>query len=419
MRLKVKVLLVSRSLPPTPTGSAVIVDNLSQAFTREEMVLAGKEPPGGLPRDRDPDLPAVVAAEGPRVWSIRGRGNHHLAILRAPLLVPRLVRLIRAEGCRAVIGVYPDAAYLFAAWAASRRTKTRFFPYFHNTYLECQRPGMLRSFARWLQPRVFRDATHVFTMSAGMSALYDRLYPGQFAHSPLVHSFNEPIPAFREPEVSAEPVLAFSGNVNASCLEAARRLFAAVGQMPGVRVQFFTGASERELVANGVWTANARRTCLPRPALPAALAACDVMLLPHGFSGGYHPVEYETIFPTKTIEYLISGRPILAHSPPGVFLTRFLREHDCALVVDEPDPAAVRVGLNRLFQDAHLRARLVRNSLKAAEQFHISRVGAHLRWELEMPLPEATGASWYGCSANGKLGGQVTRHTSTPDKMTI
>lgn len=385
MRLNEKVLLVCRSLPPTPTGSAVIVDNLSRAFTREEMILVGKEPPNGLPRDRDPALPAVVAVEGPRVWAIRGRGNHHLAILHAPLLIPRLVRLIRSEGCRAVIGVYPDAAFLFAAWAASRRTGTRFFPYFHNTYLECRRPGMLRAFARWLQPRVFRDAVHVFTMSAGMSALYDRLYPGQFAHSPLVHSFNEPIPAFREPEVSAEPVLAFSGNVNGSCLEAARRLFASVGQMPGVRVQFFTGASERELAANGVWTANARRTCLPRKELPKALSACDIMLLPHGFNGVFHPVEYETIFPTKTIEYLISGRPILAHSPPGVFLTRFLAEHDCALVVDKPDPVAVRAGLERLLRDGALRARLVRNALRAAEQFHISRVAARLREVVQNP----------------------------------
>lgn len=378
MRLKGKVLLVSWGLPPSPFGSSVIVDNLSRAFTREEMILAGKEPPGGLPRDRDPQLPPVVAVEGPRVWSVRGRGNHHLAILRAPLLVPRLVRLILAEGCRAVVGVYPDAAFLYAAWAASRRAGVRFFPYFHNTYLECQRPGPLRAFARWLQPRVFRDAAHVFTMSAGMSALYERLYPGRFVHSPLVHSFNEAIPAFREPVVGPEPVLAFCGNVNASCLEAARRLFAVAGQMPGVRVQFFTGASEAELVSRGVWTANARRSCLPRRDLVPALAECDVLLLPHGFGGGYHPVEYQTIFPTKTIEYLIAGRPILAHTPPGVFLTRFLREHDCALVVDEPDPAAVRDGLERLLRDGALRARLVRNALKVSEQFQITKVAAHL-----------------------------------------
>lgn len=380
-----KVLLVSRSLPPAPTGSAVIVYNLSQAFSRDEMVLAGKEPLGGLARNQDSEKPRVVAIQGAREWSIRGRGKHHFALLRAPLLVLRLVRLIRRENCRGVVAVYPDAAYLFASWAASRWTKVRFFPYFHNTFMECQRPGVLRLFARWLQPRVMRDAAHVFTMSAGMSALYDRLYPGQFAHSPLVHSFNEPIPAFREPMLGPNPVLAFSGNVNGSCLEAARRLFMVAGQMPGVRVRFITGASEDELAAFGVWTANAHRTCLPRQELLGALAGCDVMLLPHGFTGGYQPVEYETIFPTKTIEYLISGRPILAHSPPGVFLTRFLKQHDCALVVEEANPQAVGEGIRRLLNDAALRARLVRNALETARMFHISRVAAHFREILQMP----------------------------------
>jgi glycosyltransferase involved in cell wall biosynthesis len=116
----------------------------------------------------------------------------------------------------------------------------------------------------------------------------------------------------------------------------------------------------------------------------AALALCDVMLLPHGFTGPYHPVEYETIFPTKTIEYLISGRPILAHTPPGAFLTRFLRDHDCALVVDTPDHAAVLAAVQRLLTDAPLRARLVRNALKAAEQFQVKRVVAEFREVLKI-----------------------------------
>jgi len=374
-----RLLLVSWALPPEPAGSAIIVDNLSRAFTREEMLLAGKMPSTGLAPERDPDLPPIAAVQGPGTWSFAGRGLHQLALLRTPSLISRLVKLIRREHCEAVIAVYPDAAFLFAAWMAARSTQVRLYPYFHNTFLESRRTRSLRVFAAWLQPRVFRDAAHVFTMSAGMSALYDRLYPGQFPHSPLVHSFVEAIPPYREPVMNAEPVLAFSGNANPSCLEATRRLCAAIGEMPDVRLRFFTSASEAELVAAGVWTANAERTYLPRAKLIPALSACDVLLLPHGFTGSFHPIEYQTIFPTKTIEYLISGRPILAHTPPGVYLTQFLREWDCALVVDTPELAAVREALHRLLTEAPLRARLVRNALKAAEQFYLPRVAAHLR----------------------------------------
>lgn len=54
---------------------------------------------------------------------------------------------------------------------------------------------------------------------------------------------------------------------------------------------------------------------------------------------------------------------------------------------DEPDPAAVRDGLERLLRDGALRARLVRNALKTAGQFHICRVAGHLREVLQNGAP--------------------------------
>jgi len=375
-----RVLLVSRFLPPLATGSAVIVDNLSRAFARDEIVLAGKEPSDRLPHNRVPELPPVVAVEGPRVWSIRGRGARYLALLPAPWVARRLARLIRSERCQAVVGVYPDASYLYAAWAASRKTGTPFYPYLHNTYLDAQQSWVLRAFARWLQPRVFRDAAPVFVMSEGMLEFYRERYPNLRSASALVHSFAEPIPAFRIPPMRSRPVFAFSGNINPSCAEAARRLCQVVGSLPGAQLRFYTGQRQADLEQRGVWQPNATcRRRLDRPSLLRALAESDVLLLPHGFTGEFSPVEYQTIFPTKTIEYLISGRPILAHTPPGAFLTRFLKTHDCALVVEQPDPAAVAAAICSLREDTALRSRLVRNALLAARQFQVSRVAAHLR----------------------------------------
>ena len=64
---------------------------------------------------------------------------------------------------------------------------------------------------------------------------------------------------------------------------------------------------------------------ISRDEVLARLGQADVLFLPHGLTGSWAAEEYRTIFPTKTIEYLISGRPILAHTPPDRFLTRFSR----------------------------------------------------------------------------------------------
>ena len=82
----------------------------------------------------------------------------------------------------------------------------------------------------------------------------------------------------------------------------------------------------------------------------------------------------------------MSGRPILAHTPPGCFLTRFLRENDCALIVDRPDVDALREALERLRTDFSLRSRLAANARRTAERFRAPRVAAEFRRVLGLPV---------------------------------
>jgi glycosyltransferase involved in cell wall biosynthesis len=365
---------------------AVLASNLARAFQREEMVVAGQVSEADGETEWDPHWPELVYVGRDR--SFYRFSDRHLRLVTAPWLVNRVLRLVRQRRCTDIVGVYPDESYLFAAWYVSRRTNCRLYPYFHNTDLE-SRWGLWRDLAAWLQPRVFRDARHVFVMSAGMMELYRARYPAFTRCSPLVHAYSEAVPDYAEPAIRDRLQFALSGRINPSCADAARRLCRVAGAYPGASLRFFTGDSQQALEKEGVWGPAAELSWLSRDEFLQGLRQADILLLPHGFRGMFAQVEYDTIFPTRTIEYLISGRPILAHSPPGAFLTRFLKEHDCALVVEEADPQAIHDAIEKLRRDATLRARLVRNALEAARMFHISRVTAHLRKVLEMPVKNA------------------------------
>jgi hypothetical protein len=290
----------------------------------------------------------------------------------------RTSRIIRAESCRAMLAVYPQEEHLLAAYSAARRTGIAFFPYFHNTYLD-NREGWGLAFARWLQPKVFARAGHVFVMSEGMVELFRERYPG-VPCSALLHTFNEPLPAFREPPPPG-PVLRFalSGNINRTNEDAACRLGAVIGGMPDAELAIYSGTARAHLERLGLLRGRVSLQTVSRDELLRRLPEADVLLLPHGLQTEASETERLTIFPTKTIEYLISGRPILAHTPPDCYLTRFLREQDCALVVDQPDRDELRAAVARLRSDAALRARLVQNALKAAERFQAQHVAAGLR----------------------------------------
>lgn len=371
-----KTLLVSWGVPPALAGSAVIVQNLASQFGGEELVVAGEKPPHNTSFQWGNEKPRIEYIASPLPRGLRGEKPWRR--LQIPRMLAKTVRIARAEGCRNVIGVFPDETYLFVSYLTARLCKTRFYAYFHNTYLE-NRQGTARRFAEWLQPRVFRFAKHVFVMSEGMRELYAERYPG-LSCSALPHSFNEPLPDKPPPPPNNQRfIIAFAGNLNDSCAEAGRRAFRAVQSIDGVQLRVFSGLKAAHFLRQGIELGTDQIRSVPREEIVEELRKCDLMLLPHGFTGNFAPEEYRTIFPTKTIEYLISCRPILAHSPPGVFLTRFLKEHDCALVVEEPSEAALVQAIERLRSDAELRARLVRNSLKTARMFQAPVVAKHLR----------------------------------------
>ena len=389
MRAPERVLFVSWGLPPSVTGSSVIAENLSHQFNPAEMVLAGQAWSGVDSYRRDPNLPRIQLLDKEWTWPKRGRRYVHWARwLTLPRIASRLARIARDERCEAIIGVFPSEFYLYAAFLAAKRLKLPLYPYFHNTYRE-SRTGIAQRFAEWLEPRVFRSARAVFVMSEGMQTHYQPLYPG-VRFEPLVHSFSEPLPDFAPAPEPGSPVrLAFMGNLNESNVDATRRLADLVNQRDDCLMTTYSGTPDWFFAKVGASGPRITHTRVAYEQVTSALQSHDILLLPHGFQGATSQLEYDTIFPTRTISYLISNRPILAHAPPDCFLTRWLRKHDCAEIVDVRDTAQVAAALDRLRNDSRRREQLVRNALQAARQFHGPVVAARLRQVMAETMPAA------------------------------
>jgi glycosyltransferase involved in cell wall biosynthesis len=293
----------------------------------------------------------------------------------------RSIWLAKENHCSVILAVFPNEEFLLVAYLTALWTGLPLFAYFHNTYVENRRGFSLR-LARWLQARVFSRSQHVFVMSDGMVELYRKRYP-ELNCSALVHSFNEEIPTFTaSPEVHSPLRFVVCGNINESCRDATVRFCEAVSQMEDVSLTLLSGTPREEIQELGVLRNGTRYETVSRDQVLSRLEEADIVVLPHGFTGKSAPEEYRTMFPTKTIEYLICGRPILAHTPPDSYLTRFLKKHSCAFVVDQPSVPALIDAIERLRADRELRSDLVRRALRTAKMFHASRVAMTLRARL-------------------------------------
>jgi hypothetical protein len=211
---------------------------------------------------------------------------------------------------------------------------------------------------------------------------------------PLVHTYAErtpdpvTLPAWPEGKIRA----GFLGSVNHSNMDALGRFRQLVAEWPELEWNLYSNAAPWFLEKLGLCGERITHTSPSDEELNSSLQANDFLFLPHGFHGGLTQIEYETIFPTRTVPMLLAQRPILAHSPSWSYLNHWLAQHRCAALIDEPTVAALRTGIEELRKNPAIRAELIQNGLVAVRQFEANRVVSHLKQTLnscwDQPLPK-------------------------------
>ncbi|MEL6141981.1 MAG: hypothetical protein AAFU67_10220 [Bacteroidota bacterium] len=381
-----KILLVSWSVLPALGGSSVVIENLAGNFSAEEMIVLGS-------REAFPKPPPQRPASGPSFYYffselyLFGRGYRYFVWFRRwrfRPLVRHIKKLIREQEITHVVGVYPNPFYCYAACLAAREVSVPFSAYFHNTYVD--NVAITDPSATKIQTEIFAEAQSIFVMSKGMQVFYEEKYQlGKFV--PLVHTFAEFPPQDQltgAPGTEKEQYkLVAIGNFNESNLDATRRLIAAIKNHPKYQLHIFTHVPQVLLRSRGIDTdAIVYEGFVPDEVFHTRLQEFDIAVLTHGFTGGYGEIEYRTIFPTRTIPLLLSGKPILAHSPRGSFLNDFIRENACAELIDEPDESAIIIGLDRIAGSTDRQRELIDAARQTAEQFYGPKVVAAWKKQL-------------------------------------
>ncbi len=110
---------------------------------------------------------------------------------------------------------------------------------------------------------------------------------------------------------------------------------------------------------------------IPHPEMPAYLAACDILVSPHG-----RQADGGEFFgsPTKLFEYMAAGRPIVASAVGQI--AEALVDEQSALLVPPDDADTLCAAILRLVDDACLRTRLAQAARQAAEAQHTWRQNA-------------------------------------------
>lgn len=375
--------------PPSGiAGAAVILRNLFQDFPADHlwMLLAQAnvrwaEQVDGQPLPWCYETAPWPAVEGRLIWRLR----YPVRTALIPLITAKAVRMIKQHRIEAIFSVLYYGEFFVAAYLAHRLTGRPLHAYIMDDWLSnARRHGRtLGWLAERCMPHITRGATRLWAISPAMAEEWRQQYGVRaniLWHSVDLEAFRRARAACPHANSNGRLVVVNLGSIYGVNHEPLHNLLSAIRELRGgkaltdnIRLRLYTAQPTEWLEQMGIMPEPWLEITQANPdQIPRVLANANVVFLPLAFDERWSTV-VSTAFPTKLAEYLASGTPILVHAPAYATAATYVRQHECGLVVDTPDPHALATALQRLGTDTTLRARLSANAVSAAERHHDRR----------------------------------------------
>ncbi len=379
-----RLLVCTETFPPQVTGSSVVAWRLLAATAPDVRYLVATAIPGRSAPGIDivaADLPSLLYRRDLRIGL-----SDFFRILSIPYLARQFAAAARSFRPDAVVSVYPSDRFLLAGHRIARALGVPHAVYFHNLWEEAVRHtavhagcaadrARLRLAGRW-EREIVRLSRARFALTAPMAVFLSGKHGVPF--SVLPHAFPPPPPLPPgEPERRAEGLdLLLPGSVYGMHASSLRILLRLVGERDGIRLSITTGQKAAYLESIGVSAArNLTIEHYPdesRFFRRMTRADACVVCLAHD---GHSPEDVATALPTRAVESLRFGKPLLVVAPAESYLSRLVREHAAGIAASPDDARGVEEALDALLSESR-RKEFSENARRLFdERFSTERVG--------------------------------------------
>jgi glycosyltransferase involved in cell wall biosynthesis len=354
--MKKRVLLSSWTFPPVSSGSGYILYQLLRHFPQDEVVAVH-----GIcdPQAYQGQSLAMASSRVTMFGSYRltRRIMRRLPWVYIPRIRRRIVKLARAYGVKRIYAHYPDACFTVAAWQAAEELGLPLTVYLDILWEESGSGST--AVARAFERKILRRADRLFAITEFAIEHLERKHGVKAELLPHTTDTADLPDGLRPISDNGPPVVHFAGGIHdAMNGDSMLRLsHAAAIAKTQPKLDLCTPSLPQELSRLGIG-----RRYVDQAQLAEAQARSTVLFLPLAFESP-EPLMIRHNFPTKAMDYLRSGRPILVHSPADSYLNWLAKKEGFALIVDRPDPEELAAAIDRLVADRQLQAELVSKAL--------------------------------------------------------
>jgi glycosyltransferase involved in cell wall biosynthesis len=289
---------------------------------------------------------------------------------------------LKKLGAGVVLATFPHDTYLVAAFHAARRLGLPLYVHMHDLWMENRAAETAegRFAARW-EPIILKQATRVLCMTETMQRHYEKKYG--IRTDCLPHCISEKdflgAPSQVRPPQMDKPTALFVGAISHEMnLDALQVLGRASDLLPPeYTLHFCTPLDVATLNRKGISSSRLRVEYLSRTEVQRLQGRAHVLIAPLSHENCAVD-EVRTVFSTKLLEYLISGRPIIVFGPEDSFHVESARTNGWGYVVTNNSPAELAKAIERVVLDQDLAIKLVLGALQEARrrraQIHAKRL---------------------------------------------
>lgn len=374
-----KLLVTSRSYPPVITGSSIIVNNLFRSYQGSYVSVVGslyeakKDPTFTL------DAPKLnLYFRNKLVQRVWERFQVHFI----NLLVFIIIRFAKENGCTHIFAVYPNGPMLLASFKAAKRLKLPYFVHMHDLWLENMRSGHPEGkISLKYEQKILESANKVFCMTEVQLDHLERKYninacllPHTVTPEAIFNGRDSIRPLSEKPKR-----LVYTGNISHSMnINAFKQLIQTIDLLPeDYEIHIYTSWDEGLMKQNNIFHPRMTLGWASKSEMPKILNDATVLFLPLSFFDCSKD-EVDTVYATKTLDYLTSGTPILSYAPPTSYHTQHAREYCWAYVVDEPNPEKIAEAIITLSNHEDQVEKILECAMKEAERRNAAIQAANL-----------------------------------------
>lgn len=330
-----RTLFFTMQEPDFPSGSpAILADILERWPPEKSSVMCQLLANPAMRRKLSSAFPLKRLRLLSSLWRMRRgyRLRKILWVLSWPFLVLAGLREARRTRAELIFSIYTDGLWILAAYFVSKLSGRPLLFYVHDAWRERvahQHPFFDR-FASIVERSVLESAT-VVVLSEGLGELFRRRYGIDSVlvrHLATGASFDG-VPRHEDLTVG------FAGAIYGNNLAQLQHLVRAVEATDRWKLLLFTTTPDDRLAELGlVGRSVSGRFVADQGELRRCLSECDVLYLPLAFEDAPDmPTSLlRHAIPTKMIDYLMSGAPILVHCPADFEMAHLLERSGFGIV---------------------------------------------------------------------------------------